>query len=114
MITDTVDESELLPVTAEERAARFAQNPSIILLTGTKAQETAYILERKLFDNGHAATVLETMLTKPKEFAEAIKNAGLLCLCVGLNYEMADLSFDTNALSADEIHDEMKIKGIIH
>ncbi|MDO8939886.1 MAG: sulfate adenylyltransferase subunit CysN [Methylicorpusculum sp.] len=114
MITDNADESELLPVTAEERAARFAQIPSIILLTGAKAQETAYILERKLFDNGHAATVLETLLTEPKEFAEAIKNAGLLCLCVGLNYEMADLSFDTNSLSADEIHAEMKIEGLIH
>ncbi|MCD2452522.1 sulfate adenylyltransferase subunit CysN [Methylicorpusculum oleiharenae] len=114
MITDNADESELLPVTAEERAARFAQIPSIILLTGKQAQETAYILERKLFDNGHAATVVETMLTEPTEFAEAIKNAGLLCLCVGLNYEMADLSFDTNALSADEIHAEMKIEGIIH
>jgi len=49
-------------VTLEERSARFGQSPATLLLTGlTGSGKTtiAYALERRLFDLGRAATVLD-------------------------------------------------------
>ena len=49
-------------VTAEEREARFGQRPMVLLLmglTGAGKSTVAYALERRLFDMGHAATVLD-------------------------------------------------------
>jgi bifunctional enzyme CysN/CysC len=49
-------------VTAEERAARFGQQPATVLLTGlTGSGKTAIgqALERKLFDNGRAVSLID-------------------------------------------------------
>ncbi|PKM36303.1 MAG: sulfate adenylyltransferase subunit CysN [Gammaproteobacteria bacterium HGW-Gammaproteobacteria-10] len=113
MITDNADEFNLQPVTPEDRAARFGQKATVILLKGHKAHETAYLLERRLFDNGHAATVVETLFSEPDEFAELIKNAGLIALCVGLNYEAADIEFDSETDSIDDIYASLKSEKII-
>ncbi len=113
MITDNADDINLQPVSPEDRAARFGQKTTIILLKGHKAHETAYLLERKLFDNGHAATVVETLFSEPDEFAQLIKSAGLIALCVGLNYEAADIEFDTEADSIDDIYAALKSEKII-
>ncbi|GAB4259867.1 MAG: sulfate adenylyltransferase subunit CysN [Methylomicrobium sp.] len=113
MITDNADETDLRPVSPEERAARFGQKATVILLKGHDAQETAYRLERKLFDNGHAATVVETLYSEPEELAQIVQNAGLLCLCVGLNYEAADIAFDTATQSLDDIYAALKLEKII-
>jgi bifunctional enzyme CysN/CysC len=59
MITGITDDEELTPVSAADRAARFSQTATVIALTGANGAAFAYQLERKLFDNGHAATVLE-------------------------------------------------------
>lgn len=113
MITDNADEFNLQPVSTEDRAARFGQKATVILLKGHEAHETAYLLERKLFDNGHAATVVETLFSEPDEFAELIKNAGLIALCVGLNYEAADIEFDSETDSIDDIYASLKSEKII-
>ncbi|MGD7035628.1 sulfate adenylyltransferase subunit CysN [Methylotuvimicrobium buryatense] len=113
MITDNADEFNLQPVTPEDRTARFGQKATVILLKGHKAHETAYLLERRLFDNGHAATVVETLFSEPDEFAELIKNAGLIALCVGLNYEAADIEFDSETDSIDDIYASLKSEKII-
>ena len=110
MITGITDDESLKPVSAADRAARFSQTASAIALTGTNSKALAYQLERKLFDNGHAATVLET---PDAALIAAIKNAGLLCLCLE-NSALTEMSFDTNKQSIDDIYAVLKAKAVIH
>ena len=95
--------TELSTVTPDERSARFGQQPATILLTGlTGAGKTtvAYALERRLFDMGRAATVLDGQnmrrgisrdlgfaaddrsenLRRSAEVAKLINDAGLICI----------------------------------
>jgi bifunctional enzyme CysN/CysC len=90
-------------VTPDERKSRFGQQPATVLLTGlTGAGKTtiAYALERRLFDAGRAATVLDGQnmrlgisrdlgftaeersenLRRSAEVAKLINDAGLICL----------------------------------
>ena len=110
MITGITDDEGLLPVSADDRAARFSQTATAIALTGVNSRALAYQLERKLFDNGHAATVLETASAA---LVEAIKNAGLLCLCID-NRNLAEMGFDGDKQGIDEIYDALKDKKIIY
>ncbi|MGR8940780.1 MAG: elongation factor 1-alpha C-terminal domain-related protein, partial [Gammaproteobacteria bacterium] len=110
MIIGTAEEEISLPVSIEERAARFSQQAAAISITGANSTEIAYQLERKLFDNGHAATVLET---SDKALIQAIKNAGLIGLCVnGKDYY--DSQFDCDKLPIDEIYNGLKDRKIIY
>ncbi|MEQ1543768.1 sulfate adenylyltransferase subunit CysN [Methyloglobulus sp.] len=111
MITGITDEEELLPVSVADRKARFSQTATAIALTGTNSKAFAYQLERKLFDNGHAATILETPSTA--SLVGVIKNAGLLCLCVE-NSGLAEMSFDTSKQSINDIYAELKDKKVIY
>jgi bifunctional enzyme CysN/CysC len=95
--------TELSAVTSDERIARFGQKPATILLTGlTGSGKTtiAYALERRLFDLGRAATVLDGQnmrrgisrdlgfaaddrsenLRRSAEVAKLINDAGLICI----------------------------------
>ena len=110
MITGITGDEELKPVSPAERAARFSQTATAIALTGVNALEVAYQLERKLFDNGHAASILETPST---ELINAIKHAGLLCLCIGHD-KLADITTDISKLSVDDIYSVIKEKKIIY
>jgi bifunctional enzyme CysN/CysC len=90
-------------VTAEERAARFGQKPVTVLLTGLPGSgktSLAKAIERRLFDAGHAVTVLDGTgmrqgisrdlgfsadersenLRRSAEVARLVNDAGLLCL----------------------------------
>ncbi|MFI3120708.1 MAG: sulfate adenylyltransferase subunit CysN [Methylococcaceae bacterium] len=111
MITGSTDEGSLQPVSPEERAARFSQIATAIALAGSNSKEIAYQLERKLFDNGHASTVLET---QNPELIAAIKNAGLICLCVNCSADLADKGFDTDAQAIDDIYAALKEQKIIY
>jgi len=111
MITGGTEEESLQPVSPEERAARFSQTATAIALTGSASKEVAYQLERKLFDNGHAATVLETQNTS---LIVAIKNAGLICLCVNYSPNLADIGFDSDTQAVDDIYSALKNQKIIH
>jgi len=108
MITGLGLDTELSHVSAEERAARFGQKAVSIALTGPNKEQVAYSLERKLFDNGHAATILDSDLT---DAIAVVKHAGLICLCT-VNTD-CDLNYDTTELSVDEIHISLKNKNII-
>ena len=90
-------------VSAEERTARFGQKPATVLLTGLTGAgktTTAYALERRLFDMGRAAVVLDGQnlrrtinkdlgftnedrsenLRRSAEVARLFNDAGVLCL----------------------------------
>jgi bifunctional enzyme CysN/CysC len=90
-------------VTAEERAARFGQQPVTILFTGLPGSgktSLARAVERRLFDSGHAATVLDGTamrqgisrdlgftadersenLRRSAEVARLFNEAGIICL----------------------------------
>lgn len=108
MISGHSSELELSHVSAEERASRFGQKAVAIALTGANKEPIAYQLERKLFDNGHAATVLASDL---EDAIAVIKHAGLICFCT--ESSACDLSFDTDKLSADDIHLALKEQDII-
>ncbi len=91
-------------VTIDERSARFGQSPCTILLTGLSGagkSTTAYALERELFSDGRAVTVLdgENMrlgisrdleftsedrsenLRRTAEVSRLFNDAGLICIC---------------------------------
>ncbi|OAI06028.1 sulfate adenylyltransferase [Methylomonas methanica] len=110
MITGDASAEDWSPVSAAERAIRFSQTASIIALSGTNAQQVAYQLERKLFDTGHATTVLEQA---NDALANAIKNAGLLCLCLDEKPATADLSFDCDQYNVDGIYVALKNREVI-
>ena len=112
MITGATDaDDNQQPVSAEDRAARYSQKATAIALTGSTSKEIAYQLERKLFDNGHATTVLETQNTS---LIQAVKNAGLICLCVNYSNGLADISFDTGKQSIDDIYKALKEQKMIY
>jgi sulfate adenylyltransferase large subunit len=111
MITGEANAEEWSAVSAEERATRFGQSASIIGLTGSNAKQLAYQLERKLFDTGHATTILEQ---GNDELAAAIKNAGLIGLSLTDAVTVNDLSFNSDEHDVDSIHAALKQAGVIH
>jgi bifunctional enzyme CysN/CysC len=111
MIVGAHDDEALQAVSTQERAARFSQVPTAIALTGANATDAAYQLERKLFDTGHASTVLET---PDSVLINAIKNAGLLCLCVNGKADLSDQAFDTDKSSLNDIYNTLKEQQLIY
>jgi len=100
-------QTERSNVTAEERQARFGQQPTTILLTGLAgAGKTtlAYALERKLFDLGRTCCVLDGQnmrhgisrdlgftadgrsenLRRSAEVAKLMNDAGMICIAAFL------------------------------
>ena len=111
MITGASDDENQHTVSTEERAARYSQKPIAISLSGVASLDVAYKLERKLFDNGHATTVLETTNA---ELISAIKKAGLICLCVTDSVDFSDLHFDTNQEAIDDIYSALKDQKVVY
>lgn len=114
MITGESENEDLSHVSADERAARFSQKATAITLTGSNSQDIAYQLERKLFDTGHATTVLEEQAATNELLIASIKKAGLICLSVGNQSDSTDLSFDCDKQSIDEIYTVLKEQQIIY
>ena len=111
MIISDAGKEDWNPVNPEERANRFGQMASVIALSGANAKQLAYRLERKLFDTGHAVTILEH---SNEALVIALKNAGLLCLCLDTNPSTIDIAFDCDLYSIDEIYGTLKNRGMIH
>ncbi|MEE9338037.1 MAG: sulfate adenylyltransferase subunit CysN [Methylococcaceae bacterium] len=114
MITGEAGNEDLANVSEDERAARFSQKASAINLVGSTSQEIAYKLERKLFDTGHAATVLEDQVADIDGLILAIKNAGLICISLGKQTELTNVSFDCEKQSVEDIYSELKQQKIIY
>jgi len=114
MITGEADNENLNHVSSDERAARFSQKATAINLTGLNSQDIAYQLERKLFDTGHATTVLEQQAEDSDLLISAIKNAGLICLSINNNSRSCDISFDCDNQSIDDIFSSLKDQNVIY
>ena len=98
-------------VSNAERAARYSQKAIAIALRGSTSKNMAYKLERKLFDNGHVVTVLET---SELNLITTVKNAGLLVLTLNSPAEFADVIFDTDTQTLDVIYTQLKAQNIIY
>jgi bifunctional enzyme CysN/CysC len=111
MIIGADENKNLQPVSVEERAARFSQMATAISLSGENSVEFAYALERRLFDNGHACTILETA---NNVLIQAINNAGLIAICVNTNAGFTPIHFDADTLSVDDIYAALKTQQVIY
>ncbi|WP_045224898.1 elongation factor 1-alpha C-terminal domain-related protein, partial [Methyloterricola oryzae] len=112
------DPHEVRKVTPAERAARFAQNPAVIWLTGTGAEEAAYRLERRLFDLGHASVVLEDLGVEASgDLAQHFNHAGLICLCPLAQGEAPEgawhVAIAAQTFDPDNALDLLREKGIL-
>jgi sulfate adenylyltransferase subunit 1 len=112
MITGDADVETLNHVSPEERASRFGQNAVAIGLTGENNLHCAYQLERKLFDTGHAATIIENQLESLDTLISAVKHAGLICL-VPNDTADCDLTFDTDTINVNDIYAQLKERQIL-
>ena len=112
MITGGADVETLNHVTAEERASRFGQQASAIALTGANNLDFAYQLERKLFDTGHAATIIENQAGQLDILINTVKHAGLICIVTGDNAD-CDITFDTDAMNVNDIYTQLKERQIL-
>ena len=114
MIEGLTESDTFTQVSAEERAARFNQKASSILLTGANCSDIAYQLERKLFDTGHSATILENNSADFTSLIAAIKHAGLICIVVDGEVKQFDLQINTAHSTSDEIFASLKEQKIIY
>ena len=95
-------------VTPEERQNRFGQKPKTIWL-GAHRQDLAYDLERRLFNLGHAALVLEDASLVPHVnlIAAQLHSAGLIGLCIledrPPNLEDGHIMAPTELATADDL-----------
>ena len=82
MILGPAEAAVLSRVTPEERAARFGQQAVTLWIEGEGRIDLAYAVERKLFDLGYAAVVLddERLSQQASPVAEQINRAGVVCL----------------------------------
>lgn len=83
MIIGAIENDELLPVTSDERIARYGQQASTFYFTGKNNIEIAREIERLLFDMGHACTVLDQNMIEGdiQEINKLLNQAGFICLC---------------------------------
>ena len=83
MIIGAIENDELLPVTEEERVARYFQQSFTAWLIGKNNLQTAKELERHLFDRGYICTILNQaeIESNIEEVSKLLNQAGLICLC---------------------------------
>ena len=105
------------PVTAVERANRFGQKPVALCLRGPRRTELALELERRLFNLGHAALVLNDPAVAPHAdlIAEQAGGAGLITL-IALDATASPaqgMTVPDTLESADRIVDWLREQGIL-
>ncbi len=115
MISGSIDDTtELSRVSSEEKTARYSQQATIIDLIGDGSIEFAYQLERRLFDSGHTATVLENQGASTHILAEAIKQAGMICLCANdQRMPEADMHVLIDSETIENVFNDLKKQKII-
>ncbi len=83
MIIGIAGDTELHPVSQDERTARYGQKAVTVWLTGGNRLQTAQEIERQLFDMGHVCTILneDELRGEIDEISTLFNQAGLICLC---------------------------------
>jgi bifunctional enzyme CysN/CysC len=105
-------------VTAEERAARFGQKAVTLWLSGEGREEAAYALERRLFDLGYAAAVLDDLSDAGQAhmIAAHLNQAGMICICAheapGAT-AVTDLVASADARTADDLVSMLRDNGVL-
>ena len=119
MIVGSAAEGQIHPVTQQERAARFAQKAMTLVIIGPNNNDTAYGLERKLFDSGHASTVFNSQSwdDRTQDVVEQIKNAGIICLCtldsMPVGSDTQTIVVSTEEMNVEQIFSKLKDEGIL-
>lgn len=118
MIIGTAEGDRTLEaVTPEERAARFSQKAITLIISGPNNTHVAYELERKLFDSGHASTVIDNQRSDDlsKEILNHLKHAGLICICpaeMPVEPDSSTLIVSTQEMNAEQIFKKLKKEGV--
>ena len=83
IIAKSTAQGDIRHVTPQDRSARYGQKAITVWVTGEGNVDTAYQLERNLFNSGHASSVLTGLasLDEYKNAAQIIVTAGLICIC---------------------------------
>lgn len=113
MITSKSNNEIMLRVSADERAARYRQKPAVICLLGSNNKTIVYQLERKLFDSGHATTILDNTLNQDALILNS-KNSGLICLCTHVQSNLIEIKFDCEDTSVESMFNTLKTQQIIY
>ncbi len=113
MIKNACDQGDLdewAPVTADERAIRFNQQPLQIACTGAASEQLALAAERKLFDMGKSAIVLSEVNTaddqERNKIAQTLKQAGLIVITV-MNSATEEADITLAAESDSDLTDDI-------
>ncbi len=115
IVSASDDQDDFRKVTAQDRSARFAQQAATVWIEGDNNTDTAYRLERDLFNTGHASAVLTDFgsMQEMQQAKKLIMEAGLLCICpvdkAPDNASGTDLIFS----SSDDILSELKTRQIL-
>jgi len=98
-------------VSPGERAARFNQKPMTVWLTGDTQLDTAYRLDRSLFDLGYASAVLDDDFLGGQAalVARQLNEAGLICICALENVQ-PEVSEGSLVLNTDNLAVEDLVK----
>ncbi|MGZ8250243.1 sulfate adenylyltransferase subunit CysN [Methylomagnum sp.] len=101
-------------VAVEERAARFGQKAVTLWLSGENRIKLAYDLERRLFDLGHAAVVLDEpgLAGQARAVAEQVNRAGVICISTLDGAEAGDLVAPGYALTAEDLLALLRENGV--
>lgn len=114
MITGSNAADTFTPVATSERAARYNQQAVAVNLNGNNSLAIAQQLERKLFDTGHAVTLVETQANASDSPLKALQKAGLICLVVGNPSDLAAITLDCDTQSLDEMYSVLKQQRVIY
>lgn len=106
IVGEATEESRLGAVSAEEKARRFNQKPTIVAINAVNATELVEALDRRLFDMGRVAAI------GIAETASLLKDAGLVTLVAG-GADGADISLAADDLNVDTVIAELQEQGII-
>jgi bifunctional enzyme CysN/CysC len=120
IVGEAEDAGETRRVTPEERTARFGQKAVTLWLRGADARDLAYRLERKLFDLGHAATVLDEESLAGSgavAVAKAMNDAGLICICPAkqpaAGETVSEWTVDVENKQTDDLLNWLRERGVL-